>query len=410
MARGLNKLSDRNVKAQTKPGRHSDGGGLYLQVEASGSRSWVFMWKSDGKRTVMGLGAYPTVSLADAREKAEACRKAVDAGRSPLADSRKEKEPTFAECVDLFLADNKLGWRNEKHKAQWEMTLGDTYCRQLRPMRVSTIGTEHVLKALKPHWQGKAETASRLRGRIERVLAFAKAKGWRSGENPAQWRGHLDALLPKRQKLQRGHHVAMPYSQVPAFVGRLGNAEAMAARALEFLILTAGRSGEVLNARWSEIDLDPAGTGPVWAVPAERMKAGRPHEVPLSPRATTILKELAETRQNDFVFPGQRLGRPLSATAIEMLLRRLKVKPVTPHGFRSSFRDWAGDATNFPRELAEAALAHRIGDATEQAYRRSTALAKRRKLMEAWAAFLARGGAKVLEFRRAGSADAPVAG
>jgi integrase len=393
MARSLNKLSDRFIRTVTGPGDCSDGGGLFLQVQSATSKSWLFMWVRDGRRTKMGLGAYPAVSLADAREKAEACRKAVAAGRDPLAESRREAEPTFAECVDKFLDDDrKASWKNDKHKAQWSMTLGDAYCRHLRPMKVSAISTEDVLKVLKPVWSAKPETASRLRGRIERVLSFAKMHGWRSGENPALWRGHLDAILPKPEKLKRrGHHAAMPYGEVPAFVERLRAAKGMDAKALEFTILCAARSGETVGATWDEIDLDAA----VWSIPAARMKAGRPHEVPLSPRAVDILNELLEVRRNDFVFPGLRKDRPLSAASMEMLLRRWEIKGrATIHGFRSSFRDWAGDETSFPREVLEAALAHVVGDKAEQAYRRGTALERRRKLMMAWSDYSASGTGK----------------
>ncbi|MBB3455206.1 integrase [Rhizobium sp. BK313] len=349
------------------------------------------MWKVGGRRSAMGLGGYPGVSLKRARELATEKRSVLERGGNPLAESRKAAEPTFAEAVDLFIVDNEPAWRNAKHRAQWSMTLGDAYCRHLRPLLVSAISTEDVLRVLKPVWQTKPETASRLRGRIERILAFSKAKGWRSGENSAQWRGHLDAILPARRKLTRGHHAATPFADVPALVARLRSADAMAARALEFLILTAGRSGEVLGATWDEIDLERA----IWTVPAVRMKAARVHQVPLSPRAIAILKGLAETRRNDFVFPGERKDRPLSASSMEMLLRRLKAKPVTPHGFRSSFRDWAGDRTSFPREIAEAALAHTL-QGVEAAYRRGSALEKRRKLMRAWTDFLGGDASKVV--------------
>ncbi|RWL98946.1 site-specific integrase [Mesorhizobium sp.] len=409
MARTLNKLNDFAIKATTKPGRLSDGGGLYLLVGPTGGKSWTFMWTRDGRRREMGLGPYGNgnglVSLATARGKAGKCREVLTAGRDPLAESRTEGEPTFGEAVELFLADRETGWRNEKHRAQWRMTLlgpaepkgkrqqaGD-YCKNLRKLKVSSITTEDVLAALKPNWQTRPETASRLRGRIERVLSFCKVRGWRQGENPALWRGHLDALLPKPRKLVRGHHRAMDYDDVPTFVKRLRGAGGMDAKVLEFTILTATRSGETVGAKWSEVDLDKK----LWTVPAERMKASRKHEVPLSPRALEILKELAEVRRDDnpYVFPGQRKGRPVSAASMEMLLRRWKVKDQTTiHGFRSAFRDWAGDRTNFPRELAEAALAHVVGDKAEQAYRRGTALERRRRLMEAWAGFLASGGAK----------------
>jgi integrase len=277
------------------------------------------------------------------------------------------------------------------------MTL-ETYCAPIRAKRVSEIRTDDVLGVLKPIWNSKPETASRLRGRIERVLDFAKARGWRHGDNPALWRGHLRNLLPARQKLTRGHHAAMPHRDVPAFVGKLAGLEAMAARALEYLVLTAARSGEVLNAQWSEIDLDEV----LWTIPAARMKAGKVHRVPLSGKALKLLKTLSETKASEFVFPGQRPKRPLSSSAMDMLMRRMKADQFTVHGFRSAFRDWVGDETQFPREIAEAALAHRVGDETERAYRRSDALDKRRKLMDAWAAFCNAPvtGAKVVPIRR----------
>jgi integrase len=251
------------------------------------------------------------------------------------------------------------------------------------PLPVDEVATEAVLSVLRPVWQRAPETASRLRGRIEAVLDFAKADGWRSGENPAAWRGHLALILPKRQKLTRGHHVAMLYTEVPAFMTALRERKAMAALALEFLILTAARTGEVLGARWAEFDFEAK----IWTVPATRMKAGREHRVPLSGRALAILARLADAKTGEFIFTGQRAGKPLSPTAPEMVLRRMKAEGVTVHGFRSAFRDWAGNETHFPRELAETALAHIIGDKAEQAYWRSDALEKRRGLMEAWAAY-----------------------
>lgn len=381
MARTLQKLTDTKARSdRLKPGRHSDGGGLYLNVSKSGSKSWLFMWVTNGKRREMGLGSYPAVSLASVRQIAGECRAAIAEGRDPIAERVKEAEPTFGECADRYLASMEASWRNEKHRQQWRMTLTD-YCTPIRMKKVSEVGTEEVLKVLNPIWNEKAETASRLRGRIERVLDYAKAMGWRTGENPALWRGHLKNVLPPRRKLTRGHHAAMPYRQVPAFMRRLRSADAMAARALEFLILTAARSGEVYGARWSEFDFD----GAVWTIPATRMKAGKEHRVPLSPRAFEIIKALQETSISDFVFPGQRSNCPLSSSAMEMLMRRMKVETFTVHGFRSSFRDWAGDETTFSREVAEAALAHRVGDATEQAYRRADAVEKRRKLMQVWA-------------------------
>jgi integrase len=383
MAISLNKLSARGVASITKPGRHGDGGNLYLVVDKSGSKRWVFLFRRDGVLREMGLGGLKSVTLARARELAAEARANLQAGVDPIAAKNHAPVtvPTFGDEADAFLEAMKPQFRNAKHIAQWEMTLRE-YAATLRPMRVDEITTADVLNVLKPYWLTKQETASRLRGRIERVLDAAKAKGHRSGENPALWRGHLDKLLPKRRKLSRGHHAAMPYEEVPAFIDQLRQREAMAARALEFTILTAARSGETFGATWKEVDLDAA----IWVVPAERMKAGREHRVPLSPRAVEILTELAGlgTEANGFVFPGQKEERPLSVMAMEMILRRMKVN-YTVHGFRSAFRDWAGEETAFPREVAEAALAHVVGDETERAYRRGDALEKRRKLMAAWA-------------------------
>jgi integrase len=287
-------------------------------------------------------------------------------------------------------------WRNSKHAEQWVMTLRD-YSAPLRRLPVDKIATDDVLSVLKPLWNEKPETASRVRGRIERVLDAAKAQGLRSGENPARWRGHLDQLLPKRQKLTRGHHAAMSYADVPAFMVDLQSRQATAAVALEFAILTAARSGEVLGARWDEFDLERA----VWTVPAERMKAGREHRVPLSRRALKIVKAMHDARDGDFVFPGQKSGKPLSVMALEMVLRRMKIENATVHGFRSAFRDWAAECTNFPNEVCEAALAHVIENKAEAAYRRGDLFDKRRKVMETWATYCAAPKAgKVVAFKR----------
>lgn len=382
MTRALRKLTDAAARNLKKPGRHSDGGGLYLNVSAALRKSWVFLWTpAGGKRREMGLGPYPDIPLSEARTRAEQCRRLVLDGKDPIAERSREAEKTFGDAADLFIASMEAGWRNEKHRDQWRMTLGDTYCAALRKRPVASISTEDVLSVLTPVWNTKPETASRLRGRIERVLDFAAVRGWRAGENPARWRGHLKGALPPRQRLSRGHHAAMAYKDVPAFMAQLRTRDAMAARALEFLILTAARSGEVLGATWAEIDLEAK----LWTVPASRMKAGKEHRVPLTDAAIAVLIPLHETRRGALVFPGEREGRPLSPMALTMLLRRMDLGSITPHGFRSSFRDWAGDATDFPREIAEAALAHRVGDETERAYRRSDALERRRRLMEHWA-------------------------
>jgi len=375
----MGKLTARKVET-AKPGKYGDGGGLQLAVAPTGAKKWVlrFLWQGNARE--MGLGSYPEVGLAEAREKAIAGRRLARSGVDPIAERKQDRRvPTFGKLADEVVTEQSKGFRNDKHRAQWKITL-ETYAAPLRVKAVDAITTEDVLGVLKPIWTTKTETASRLRGRIERVLNAAKAKGHRSGENPAAWRGHLENLLPKRQKLTRGHHAAMPYADVPAFVARLREREAVAALALEFSILTAARSGEVLGARWSEVDLDAR----VWTIPAKRMKAGREHRAPLSESALAVLEKFGEARVSEFIFPGQGAGRPLSEMALRRMLRR-DADVVTVHGFRSSFRDWAGNETHFPRELAEAALAHVVGDKAEQAYRRSDALEKRRTLMEAWA-------------------------
>lgn len=369
-------LSARKVQT-AKPGKYSDGGNLYLIVSPSGSRKWVLRFTWRGRPKEMGRGSAANVPLADAREKAAGARRKIAQGLNPIDERKRDSGvPTFGEMADIVREALSAGFRNEKHKAQWRTTL-ETYAAPLRGKPVDTIGTDDLLSILKPIWTTKAETASRPRGRIEKVLDAAKAKGYREGENPARWRGHLDHLLPRRPKLTRGHHAAMSYEEVASFVGKLREAESLAARALELCILTAARSGEILGMRWEEVDLEKK----IWIVPARRMKAGREHRVPLSARAVSILGGLHKVKSGELVFPGQVRGKPLSNMAMEMVLRRMKVESVTVHGFRSSFRDWAGNMTNFPREVTETALAHVIGDKAELAYRRGDALEKRRKLM-----------------------------
>ena len=402
MARTIHKLSARAAETISKPGRHSDGGRLYLSISAEGRRRWVFLYTWRGKQREAGLGSAGRggVTLKAAREKAAAGRALVKSGVDPIAEWNKpepEEVPTFGKTADDYLEAHEGGFRNEKHKAQWRMTL-TRYCEPIRDMPVEAIDTEAVLSVLKPLWARAPETASRLRGRIEAILDAAKARGFigRNEANPARWRGHLDKLLPKRAKLARGHHAAMPYADVPAFVAELRQRPATAARALEFCILAAARSGEALAARWDEFDLEEK----VWTVPPARTKAAREHRIPLSDRALAILREMETGRNGVYVFPGQRAGRPLSGMAFEMLLRRIG-SPYTAHGFRSSFRDWVGNETHFPRELAEHALAHVIGDKAEQAYRRSDALARRRELMDAWARHCEGGAVEnVLAFKR----------
>jgi integrase len=396
MARQINRLNARAVATISKFGRHADGGGLYLSISPNGGRRWVFLFRWHGKPTEVGFGSARDVTLARARELAGEARAKLAEGINPK-DARKAQEgATFGECADRLIEAMKPSWRNSKHAAQWEMTLRD-YAAPLRRLPVDKIGTDDVLSVLKPLWNDKSETAARLRGRIERVLDAAKAQGLRGGENPALWRGHLDQLLPKRQRLARGHHAAMNYENVPAFMVDLQARQATAALALEFAILTAARSGEVLGARWDELDLDRA----VWTLPATRMKAGREHRVPLSKRALQIVKTMADDQSGDFVFPGSKPGKSLSVMALEMVLRRMKIEGATVHGFRSSFRDWAAECTPFTNEVCEAALAHVIENKAEAAYRRGDLFEKRRKLMDAWAASCATPNAgKVVAFRR----------
>ncbi len=396
MAQKINRLNARAVATLTRHGRHADGGGLYLSISPNGGRRWVFLYRWHGKLTEIGFGSARDVTLARAREVAGQARAKLAEKINPKASRRPTNGATFGECADRVIEAMRPSWRSGKHAAQWEMTLRD-YAAPLRRLPVDKITTDDVLAVLKPLWNDRPETASRLRGRIERVLDAAKAQGLRAGENPARWRGHLDQLLPRRQRLTRGHHAAMNYADVPAFIANLQSRQAVAARALEFAILTAARSGEVLGARWDEFDLDRA----VWTVPANRMKAGREHRVPLSRRALRIVKALHETVAGEFVFPGQRSGKPLSAMALEMVLRRMKVDGVTVHGFRSAFRDWSAECTNFTNEVCEAALAHVIENKAEAAYRRGDLFDKRRKLMEAWAAHCtAPKAGKVVAFRR----------
>jgi integrase len=359
---------------------------LYLVVDKSGARRWVFLFRWHGRLREMGLGSTRDVTLARARELAAGARQHLADGQNPLERRAMVRtRPTFGQIADEVVASLSTGWRNEKHRYQWSMTL-TKYAAPIRELPVDEVDTTAVLKVLQPLWESKSETASRLRGRIEKVLDAAKAKGLRSGENPARWRGHLDHLLPKRHRLTRGHHPALAIDCMPDFMSELRRRDGVAARALEFCILTAARSGEVLGARWDEIDREKR----VWTVPRERMKAGREHRVPLSAAAVAVLNRVEQllTDGNPFVFPGMKPGRPLSSMSMEMVLRRMKRHDVTVHGFRSTFRDWASERTGFSHEVCEMALAHTIANRVEAAYRRGDLLERRRELMEAWAAFL----------------------
>jgi integrase len=385
-------------RLKSKVGMHHDGGGLYLQVTAGGA-SWVLRYMLGGKAREMGLGPLALFSLADARAKALDARRLRHDGIDPIAHRRAEKAArvlqdakgiTFKECAESYIKAHRAGWRNAKHAGQWEATL-KTYAEDaIGSLPVQAIDTALVLKVLEPIWTTKPETASRLRGRLENILDWAKVRGYRDGENPARWRGHLDKLLPARGKVRRvEHHAALAYAELPAFMAELRTREATAARALEFAILTGARTGEVIGARLDEISEREK----VWTVPAERMKAGKEHRVALSARALVIVNgidrqsEGPQTETDTFVFPGGKPTKPLSNMALLMLLRRMGRDDLTAHGFRSTFRTWAAERTTFPREVIEAALAHTIGNKVEAAYQRSDLFKKRSLLMDAWARF-----------------------
>ena len=403
-SRTQNRLNARQVEAAKAPGYYIDGGGLILHISKNGGKRWLFRFTSPltGKRREMGLGPAGKggVLLADARAAADTARKQVRDGLDPIREREAEAErrreeaarpapETFGSFADRWMAENLGQFRNAKHRAQWRMTL-TRYAAPLWDMALGEIGTPDVLGALKPIWTAKPETARRTQGRIERVLDAATAAGLRSGENPARWRGHLSTLLPAQPKGARGHHAAMPWKDMPAFMVALRARQGVAARALEFAILTAARSGEVRGATWAEIDLDARR----WTVPAARMKAEREHRVPLTDRAVAILSEMAALRPRHdpegeaLVFPGAREGRPMSDMTLAAVLKRMKITDATPHGFRSAFRDWAEDCADAPYGTIRAALAHTVGDKVDAAYRRGDAYERRLKLMQDWEAFL----------------------
>lgn len=400
MARSINRLSARGVEALAKPGRHADGGGLHLQIDTTGARRWFYFFQWQGRRKEMGLGSTRDVTLAAARDAAAEARQMVTRGVNPIDARRKAAEPardnTFGAAATELMDDIASGFKSEKHRAQWRTTL-ETHAALIWGRPVAEIGTEDVLRVLRPIWSKTPETARRVRGRIERVLDAARARDLRSGENPARWRGHLAVLLPKQSGGER-HHPAMAFDEIADFVDRLPSQPGKSPTALEFLILTAARTVEVLGARWDEIDVEKA----MWTVPAERMKAGKEHRVPLSARALTLLADMPGDHEG-LVFRGGGPGGGLSNMAMPMLLRRMKRRDVTVHGFRSTFRDWAGETSTFPPDVIEMALAHTIASKVERAYRRGDAFDKRRALMEAWADFCGRAPtANVVELRPRG--------
>jgi integrase len=384
MARQVDKLTAARV-LHVGPGVHLDGGGLYLQVTERG-RSWLFRFTSpiSGRGRWMGLGPLGTVSLAKAREAAAVCRQQVRDNIDPIKHREDEKARarrtevramTFDECRDAYIASKGARWRSLKHGRQWKQSLEDYVSPVFGSRPVQDVDVTLVTKALDPIWSVMPTTASRIRGRIEVILDWATVRGYRSGENPAVWRGRLTHVYPARSELHKvEHHAAMPYGDVGAFLVSLRKREGIAARALEFATLTAARTGEVMGARWEEFDL----AARVWAIPGERMKSGRSHRVPLCDRAVDLLRGMQQ--EGDRVFRINNMSLP-------RLIRKMGHRGLTVHGFRSTFRDWCAEQTNFPREVAEGALAHLVGDSTERAYRRGDVLEKRRQLMEAWAGF-----------------------
>jgi integrase len=415
------KLSAVEVTKAKGPAALHDGGGLYLRVSAAGAKSWVFRFQLDGKRRDMGLGPFPDISLSDARVKATGHRRLRHEGIDPLDAKAAQRQAqrvsdakgrTFRECAVEFIEKNRPGWRNAKHAAQWTATLATYVYPTLGELPVSAIDAGLVVQVLDPIWADKPETASRVRGRIEAVLDAATVRGFRQGPNPAQWKGNLAHILPARGKVRRvEHHAALPIDDMSEFLGALRGREGMAARALEFAILTAARTGEVLGARWGEIDLDAK----IWTVPAGRMKAGREHRVPLSGAALAVLETvrplalMCDGKPDPVapVFPGPRRALPMSNMVMLMVLRRMKRGDLTAHGFRSTFSDWAAERTGYPREVVEMTLAHAVENKVEAAYRRGDLFEKRRLLGEEWARFCAESKADSAESSKDCSTAAP---
>lgn len=390
MARPIKRLSDREVANKKKPGYYADGGGLWLQVSKSGTKSWIFRYTRQGKTHDLGLGSYLNVSLKTARDKAQEQREALGRGEDPMAQRWAAKaaaasKMTFSECAEKYIAVHRDGWKNPKHAQQWTNTL-ETYAAPIiGNLDVALVDTPHILRILEPIWTTKNETASRVRGRIERILAWATTRRLRHGDNPAAWKNHLDTLLPKPSAVQKkAHHAALPYRDASAFLGEVRQLAGIAPRALEFTILTAARTGETIGATWDEIDLDSK----VWTVPAARMKAKREHRIPLSTRAVAILEEIKEQNKGAFVFPGWSGDKGLSNMAMLKVLKDMGRNDLTVHGFRSTFRDWCAEATQYPREIAEAALAHTLTNKAEAAYFRSDLFEKRREMMQDWCNYI----------------------
>jgi integrase len=402
------RLTARKLRALTAPGLYGDGGNLYLQVRGPERRSWLFRYMINGRARSMGLGHLNEVSLAEARSKAGDARKLVREGVDPLNDraaaAARSKVITFSEAADRYITAHESGWRSALHRAAWRSTLAIHVEPVIGKLPVEAIDTALVLKVLTPIWQTKTESASRIRGRIERVLSFATVQRWRTGPNPAQWRGHLQLMLPPRSKVQPvKHYEALDWREAPAFMAKLRAQDTVGARALEFAILTAARPSEARGATWDEVDLEAA----FWTIPGERMKAEKAHRVPLSKAALALLESMSPMRSvGGPVFPGRSLRLPLAHPSLIRPLRRMGYGDLTVHGFRSTFRDWAAEATAYPNHVVEQALAHTIGNAVEAAYRRGDLFAKRVALMNDWAAYLAQPAAEIVHLRR-GAQKAP---
>lgn len=362
------------------PGRHGDGRGLFLYVKPSGARSWVLRYQVAGRRRDLGLGPFPDVSLAMARERATEARRLIVNGEDPIAKKQQAKPKTFRDAALELIESKRPGWKNAKHGAQWTSTLETYAFPKMGQMQVAKIETVDVIAALKPIWAKTPETANRVRQRIEAVIDYASALGIRSGDNPARWRGHLDHLLPKPTKMRAvQHHPALPHAEITSFMSELDQRSGVATRALAFTIMTAARSGETRGMTWAELNLEAG----IWTIPASRMKAGKEHRVPLSDAAIALLG--GQRSAESLVFESEtKPGKAISDMSMTAVLRRMERNDITVHGFRSTFRDWAGETTGFPREVIEAALAHGIKDKAEAAYARSDLFDKRRKLMEAW--------------------------
>lgn len=387
------KLKPLAVDKLKKAGLHGDGAGLWLKVTEAGSKSWILRYTSGGRERWMGLGPYPDVSVAEAREKAAELRKQVRAGIDPLDEKHEQRaisraatarSVTFDWCAEQFIDAHKAGWRNPKHVDQWRNTIATYASPIIGKLSVDKVDTAHIMRIMEKDalWTQKNETASRLRGRLENVMDWATVRKYRAGDNPARWKGHLDKLLPAKSKVQKNeHHAALPWPEIGTFMEAMRKVEGMGALALEFAILTAARSGEVRGATWTEIDIDSG----MWIVPAERMKAKREHRVPLSKQALAVLTK-AGTKEG-LIFPGMKKETALSDMSLSAVLKRMARSDLTVHGFRSTFRDWCAESTNYPRDMAEMALAHTVGDKVEAAYRRGDMLDKRRHMMQAWADF-----------------------